>query len=107
LKGKGQASSPDQVVDVVPPSIERDYVPQVYPGRMDLFRGTDKPVEFYVDPYLGWRGLAAGGIDVHHIRVKRGYITKEPYVRVTAERLRACLDEAQGTAPGHSKVGGG
>jgi acyl-CoA synthetase (AMP-forming)/AMP-acid ligase II/thioesterase domain-containing protein/acyl carrier protein len=107
LQGASQASSAGRAANLVPPPVERDYVPRVYPGQMTLFRGTDKPVEFYVDPYCGWRGLAAGGIEVHHIRVKQGYITKEPYVRVTAEKLRACLDEAQVAAPVRAEVGGG
>jgi thioesterase domain-containing protein len=54
------------------------------------------------DPFLGWKGLAAGGIDVHHVPADHFTILREPAVRVLAEKLRECLD--RDAAPAHAEL---
>jgi amino acid adenylation domain-containing protein len=71
------------------------YVPQVYPGRLMLIRAcpnVKRPGEEYE---LGWRGLAAGGIEVLDTPGEHLEITQEPHVRVLAKKLKQCLDQTQ------------
>ena len=73
----------------------RYYVPQVYPGRLDLFRPAGPSATHHGDPTWGWGRLAGGGIEVHEISALRPTIVDEPDVRILAERLRACIAAAQ------------
>jgi acyl-CoA synthetase (AMP-forming)/AMP-acid ligase II/thioesterase domain-containing protein len=77
----------------------RDYVPKVYPGRITLFRSSKLPQEYYDELHMGWSGLAAQGMDIHHVPGDSGAIVFEPRVRFLAAQLRACLQEAQATDP--------
>lgn len=77
----------------------RDYVPQVYAGRAILFRVTE-PVEEWlewhsVDPQLGWGRVVAGGLETYEIPGNHLNMFNEPYVQVLAEKLQACLEQAQ------------
>jgi thioesterase domain-containing protein len=71
----------------------RRYVPRIYPGRLDLFHPAK------TDADLGWTHLAGGGMHVHDVPAA-GHVNPnmfgEARVRLLAERLRACLDEAHG-----------
>ncbi|MBW4493512.1 MAG: amino acid adenylation domain-containing protein [Oscillatoria princeps RMCB-10] len=70
----------------------RNYVPQVYPGRLTLFRALERPTAEYYDPLLGWGGLAAGGVEIQEVPGHHVTMMFEPYVRVLAEKLKACLE---------------
>jgi thioesterase domain-containing protein len=76
----------------------RAYVPQVYPGRLTLFRASTQPAGNAHDPTLGWGRLAAEGVDVHEVPGYWGSMVVEPRVRILADRLRVCLDKAQTVA---------
>jgi thioesterase domain-containing protein/acyl carrier protein len=69
----------------------QDYVGNVYPGKMTLFRASIQPIRYYRDPQMGWGGLAAGGLEIYEVPSYDGSIVQEPCVRVLAERLKACL----------------
>jgi aspartate racemase len=73
------------------------YVPGVYPGRVTVYRATEKV--FYTNSYLksglGWGKLAAGGVEIHDIPSDHLGILKEPHVQVLGKKLRECLDKAQ------------
>jgi amino acid adenylation domain-containing protein len=75
----------------------RNYLPGVYPGRVTIFRATEKV--FYTDSYLnsglGWGKLAAGGVEIHDVPSDHLGILKEPHVKVLAEKLKICLDKLQ------------
>lgn len=71
------------------------YVPQIYPGRITLFRAAVQPVGCYYDAESGWGGLAAAGVDVREIPGGHGTLLQEPHVRGLAEELNPCLQEAQ------------
>jgi hypothetical protein len=73
----------------------RAYVAQPYPGRVTLFRAGERPVWLYPDRDLGWGGLAAGGLEVHEVPGDHETVIKEPYIRLLAEKLKVCLDNAQ------------
>ena len=77
------------------------YVPQVYPGRVTLFRTRKGVVTWHHDPKFGWGELAAGGLEIHdipgwHFDIAGWHTNflREPDVQVLAEKLRACLDKA-------------
>jgi len=72
----------------------QNYVPQVYPGRVTLFRTRRLSLICSFDPEMGWGEFAAGGVDVRVIPGSNVSILEEPDAQVLAEELRACLDEA-------------
>jgi thioesterase domain-containing protein/acyl carrier protein len=76
-----------------------NYHPQVYAGRLTLFRGTKQLLGYDNDPQLGWGKLAAGGVEIHRIPGYDGSVILEPRVRVTVEKLRACLLAGQPDEP--------
>lgn len=75
---------------------EENYVPtgKVYPGRITLFWAMNSKEDFE-DNRLGWRRLAALGLDVHKIPGNHTTIREEPNVRILAERLKICIKRAQ------------
>ena len=74
---------------------EGNYVPtgKVFPGRITLFWAMNS-IEDFDDNRLGWRRLAAGGLDVYEIPGNHTTIREEPNVRVLAEKLKLCLKKA-------------
>ena len=69
-----------------------NYRPKVYPRTLTLFRATSRRPLDGDDPYLGWRDLVSGGIEVHHIPASHLNILQEPGVTVLAAKLRECLE---------------
>jgi thioesterase domain-containing protein/acyl carrier protein len=76
------------------------YAPRPYPGRIHLFLGSES-LESPLDPCLGWRELALGGAEVHVVPGTHDTITRthdaaleESHLRVLAEQLRTCIDDA-------------
>lgn len=69
----------------------RRYVPQLYSGRIVLFRVDG----FGNESALGWDGLALGGVEVHHVPGTHCNLLKEPHVQIVAKQFKACLEEAQ------------
>ena len=74
-----------------------NYLPRPYPGKVILFRALerDKFDPYYTDPQLGWGELPIGIFEVHHVPGDHLSMLREPHVRVLAEKLTDCLDEAQ------------
>jgi thioesterase domain-containing protein len=76
------------------------YTPQPYPGRIHLFM-TNKSVSSPHATGPSWSELAAGGAEVHVIPGTHDTITRtgdavpdESHLRVLAEQLRTCIDDA-------------
>ncbi len=67
------------------------YVPQMYPGRVVLFRARERMPGYEDDPLLGWEGLATGGLEVHEVPGYHASMIAEPYIRILASELRTCL----------------
>jgi len=88
---------------------DRDYIAQVYPGRVILFRASEQPVEWLeewlqwwgIDPKLGWGSLVTGGLDLYEVPGHHMNMFKEPYIQVLAEKLQACLDQVQANVYSH------
>jgi len=76
---------------------EREYVPQIYPGRITLFWASETSVPAYNDTRLGWGEVAADGLEVHVVPGDHGTMREEPHVGILAEKLTACLHRAQAT----------
>jgi aspartate racemase len=73
----------------------REYLPQVYPGRVTLFRASDRAssVSSQLDPELGWGGLAVGGLEIYDAPGDHLGMLKEPHVKGLGEQLRACIEQ--------------
>jgi len=71
----------------------RHYKPKVYPDTLVLLvtEGLSKQMQ---DPTLGWENLAAQGLEIYKLPGEHASYLGE-LVQNTAQRLRACLDEAQ------------
>jgi len=96
-----------------------NYLPQVYPGQLTLFRASDPPGEdwYYHPPGMptpddwytrdsqyGWAKVAGGGLEIHDIPGSHGSMLKEPQVRSLAEKLRPCLEQAQASDRGSNTL---
>jgi len=68
----------------------RDYVPQVYDGKVTLFWASED-LRTSIDLVEGWRVLAGGGIEVYEISGSHLDIVKEPHVQDLASKLSSCL----------------
>jgi amino acid adenylation domain-containing protein len=74
---------------------ERSYSPQVYPGKIVLFRASEKALRGLDDPQGGWARYAAAGLEIHEIDADHGNILNEPQVRHLAAEIRTSLQQAQ------------
>ena len=74
------------------------YVPQVYSGSITLFKAMDQKVgvSAILDPELGWRDLAAGGLEIHEVPGTHLGMLQDPYAQVLGESLRASIARAIG-----------
>jgi len=70
-----------------------NYVPKVYPGRITQFLPI-REYRHYDDPKHGWDKLAVGGVELYKLPVYPAGMLVEPFVRLLAEKLKACIDEA-------------
>jgi hypothetical protein len=68
-------------------------VPDVYPGRITQFL-PKKEYAHHIGPELGWNGLAAGGVETHVLQVYPAGMLVEPFVQVTAEKVKDCIERA-------------
>jgi len=72
----------------------RDYVPQIYDGKVTLFWAS-KDLRAKFDLIAGWRELAKGGMDVLEIPGTHLDIIKQPHVAELAKKLDESLVSAQ------------
>jgi acyl transferase domain-containing protein/thioesterase domain-containing protein/acyl carrier protein len=68
------------------------YVPHLYPGRIAWFVNSARA---HLSPYP-WSKLAAEGLDQYIVPGNHETMFRKPHVRVLAEKLRVCLEAAQG-----------
>jgi amino acid adenylation domain-containing protein len=69
----------------------RQYQPQVYPGRLTLFKARMQPLFSSHRPDKAWARLAAGGLDIRVVSGNQLAMLKEPHVRILAEQLNRLL----------------
>jgi hypothetical protein len=69
------------------------YKPRVYPGKMTICKPR-RNYAFLRDPYNGWGGIAAGGLEIIELPADPGGIFLEPYVQTLAQKLKEQIDQA-------------
>jgi amino acid adenylation domain-containing protein len=79
----------------------RNYVPQVYPQCITLFRASeeiihdfDNPEWYTDDPLLGWGKYSSQPIKVIDIPGDHFSVFVEPHIQELSEHLRICIDNA-------------
>ena len=72
----------------------RRYSPQVYAGKMTLFRAKEKDPKQFYDDNLGWRYLIEGGLEIHDVPGHHMSLMFEPHVGELAKTLQSCLNKA-------------
>lgn len=79
-----------------------DYVLQVYPDQVILFRAIELLEEWLellewhqIELDLGWSSLVTGGLEIQEVPGDHMNMLNEPHVRVLAEKLQICIDKAQ------------
>ena len=83
-------------------NVSGNYVPRVYPGRVTLFRSSEEPPEMVgLDPGKGWGELSTEPVEIHVVPGNHATMGLEPHVRVLAERLRSCIDDALSASRSH------
>jgi len=74
-----------------------NYVPQVYPGKVTLFRASETVFLSNDGPdndQLGWDRVAAGGLEIHKVPGNHNTLLAEPHVQVLAPKLKTCIEES-------------
>ena len=75
-------------------------VGKIYSGKITLFWAKDDEADFE-DNRLGWRRLAAGGLEVHEVPGTHGSMREEPNVATLVAELRPCLERARSANANH------
>jgi thioesterase domain-containing protein len=73
------------------------YKPKPYSGFITVFRASESPPGFHVDPQLGWDSLAKGGLKIYRVP---GHHTSIMSSQILAEQLRLCLEKSQANSGG-------
>jgi thioesterase domain-containing protein len=78
----------------------RAYIPRRHQGRVVLIRSMlgytgDLDKDYSPDPYIGWGKVISGAIETYVVPGDHNEMIREPHVRLLAEHLRTCLDDAQ------------
>jgi amino acid adenylation domain-containing protein len=84
-----------EYINVLDANLEatRNYQPQVYPGKVTLFRCQVQPISQALHHDLGWSELVTGDIEIYPIPGDHLSILKEPHVQVLAKKLKSCLEQ--------------
>jgi oxalate---CoA ligase len=70
----------------------KQYRPAPYPGRIILFRASERGIFEQSDPQMGWGQLANGGLEIQEIPGNHVTIFHKENTRVLAQKLRSCID---------------
>jgi FkbH-like protein len=79
------------------------YLPKAYPGRIVLFRASERAIEPYEDRYLGWGPVAAGGVEDYEINANHTFITDSAEL---ARSLDSCLRREPAPHAATRSIGG-
>ncbi|MBW4569859.1 MAG: amino acid adenylation domain-containing protein [Tolypothrix carrinoi HA7290-LM1] len=77
-----------------------NYVPQVYPKRINLFRTKVQSNIAEEDLSMGWNQLAVEKTEIHTIPGNHLTMLRKPHIQVLAEQLRVCIEKAQNLSVG-------
>jgi thioesterase domain-containing protein len=79
---------------VVFSAVGQNYVPQIYPGQLLLFRAEGRTAEYGDDLTLGWTDIARDGVVVHQVPGSHLSIMRKPHVARLIEQLTPYLADA-------------
>ena len=82
------------IVEAANKHAQKNYVLRVYSGLVVCFRATTNPPAsegWELDPYMGWRHLVDGVLEIYPVPGDHDSMFREPHVRVLAEQLSTCL----------------
>jgi thioesterase domain-containing protein len=71
------------------------YTPKAYQGRITCFLRDELSLNYKKKIIDNWYELAAGGLDIQFVPGTIFTMWNEPHVQILAEKLTACLNEAQ------------
>ena len=71
------------------------YMLPTYAGKLTLFSASERDRDSEPDDYCGWNNVVTGGVELHECPGKHTTVMQEPNVRVMAEKLTVCLQQAQ------------
>jgi thioesterase domain-containing protein/acyl carrier protein len=74
------------------------YKPQIYPGKITLFRVTQQPWWSIADRHLGWLGLARKGIEVCDIPGNHYTLLDTSNVEKVAQQINFCIEQSDAQA---------
>jgi aspartate racemase len=77
-----------------------------YPGRITFFKASETLAGTSQDPTMGWNEWASGGVEVHVVPGNHANLMYEPHVEVLAEKLTACLNQAQSAEAEENEAAG-
>lgn len=69
------------------------YVPKPYPRKIVQFLPKKEYIH-HLGPELGWENLAVGGLETYQLPVYPAGMLIEPFVRLLAEKIIACISKA-------------
>ncbi|MEH1835831.1 MAG: thioesterase domain-containing protein, partial [Nostoc sp.] len=72
-----------------------NYLPQVYPGQVTLFRATEQFADTPQNPTNGWSRLAKEGVEIQVVPGNHYNMLRKPHVKYLAEQLKTYLDKTQ------------
>jgi len=75
----------------------QNYRIRPYPGKVTLFRARHGTPRIHSDPCGGWRGMAAGGIEVVEVPGSHMTMFEQPYVTALGQAIGRCLDAVSGS----------
>lgn len=91
-------SYPHTLIGKVNDNAWKNYKVKNYPGHVTVFR----PQKYFFgasDPQYGWGDYAARGVDVHELPFSPKGMLVEPFVKILAEKLTACINDASQRPP--------
>jgi len=79
------------IMETVNDAAAMNYVAKPYSGKITVFK--PKSVSDIVDPYLGWKSVETGGVDLVNLSAYRNGILISPFVKEMAEELKKRLEQ--------------
>jgi amino acid adenylation domain-containing protein len=84
-------------IDIIDANLQsiQDYIIRPYGGDLSLFRCQVQTLDYALSPDLGWGELVDGNLEIYQIDSIHYGMLREPSVRVVAETIQHCLQQAQ------------
>jgi thioesterase domain-containing protein len=82
----------------------RTYQPKPIGGRLTVFRSTGEPTGLFLDPKLGWGGMAADGVDLIVVPGDHYSVFKEPGLSLMAKCIESAMRPTPPTTDTKSKM---